>query len=177
MQTYPSSNRFYSFFFGVFRSNRLERLRNYMIVMFMKSDFFLPFTQKQLSYFCTNATKILFKVALKNFFVKYFFKKTAGGTQWTVTSVVCCPFCPSGPLKRLKMPSHKYPAFFEKEILLRSRLRRTRGARGEAIYRSRRFGFFSREKKFSLSPDSHPPYQKTDQISSLPTMSVMDLYP
>ena len=29
------------------------------------------------------------------------------------------------------------------------------GGAGEAIYRSRRFGFFSREKKFFASPGSH----------------------
>ncbi len=148
-----------------------------MIVTFMKSDFFLPFTQKQLSYFCTDATKTLFKIALKIFLSSTFSKKTAGGTKWTVTSAVCCPFCPSGPLKRLKMPSDKYPAFFEKEILLRSRLRRTRGGLGERQYTEADVSAFSCEKKFSLSPDSHPPYQKPDQISSLPTMSVMDLYP
>ena len=132
MQTYPSSNRFYSFFFGVFRSNRLERLRNYMIVMFMKSDFFLPFTQKQLSYFCTDATKILFKIALKNFFVKYLFKKNGRGDKMD------CDF--SGLLSILSISSIEAP-------------------------------------ENALFPDSHPPYPKPDQISSLPTMSVMDLYP
>ena len=92
-----------------------------------------------------------------------------------MTSAVCCPFCPSGPLKRLKIPSNKYPAFFEKWIRLRTRLRWT--GRKQKYTEADVSAFFLVKKSFPSSPDSHPPYPKRDQISSLPTMSVMDLYP
>ena len=51
----------------------------------------------------------------------------------------------------------KYLAFLEKGFRLCTRLRRTRG---EKIYRSRRFGLFSREKKFFPSPRAIDPYRE-----------------
>ncbi len=68
-----------------------------------------------------------------------------------------------------KCLSTKYAAFFEKWIRLRTRLRRDKGGAGEAIYRSRRFGFFLREKSFSPPPGSHHPFSEAarGQSSSL----------
>ena len=88
-----------------------------MIVMFMKSDFFLPFTQKQLSYFCTDATKILFKIALKNFFVKYLFKKNGRGDKMD------CDF--SGLLSILSIRSIEAPENDLQQIphLIKNRIR------------------------------------------------------
>ena len=74
---------------------------------------------------------------------------------------------PSGRRRKSKYPStvnptlNKYAAFFEKWFLLRTRLRRTRG---EAIYRSRRFGFFLVKKSFSPPPDSHSFYQRSSSL-------------